>query len=151
MQQHVFRFNYVQVLFHQKWYLVLFLVIHSSVLIMFPLFIIIVDYLLGMIMWTLIGRFGMSIFMHETSDFFFMKMFVKFTNPVIFLFRPITPGFLLDKLHPLYVAWFFYMIRFYVVPLVLGYSVMGVLSFPLESEIALAIYDIGNFLLTKKE
>ena len=117
----------------------------------FPLFIIIVDYLLGMIMWTLIGRFGMSIFMHETSDFFFMKVFVKFTNPVIFLFRPITPGFLLDKLHPLYVAWFFYMIRFYVVPLVLGYNVMGVLSFPLESEIALAIYDIGNFLLTKKE
>ena len=74
----------------------------------FPLFIIIIDYLLGMIMWTLIGRFGMSIFMHETSDFFFMKVFVKFTNPVIFLFRPVTPGFLLDKLHPLYVAWFLY-------------------------------------------
>ena len=117
----------------------------------FPLFIIIVDYLLGMIMWTLIDRFGMSIFMHETSDFFFMKVFVKLTNPVILIFRPVTPGFLLDKLHPLYVAWFFYMIRFYVVPLLLGYSVMGVLSFPLESEIALAIYDIGNFLLTKKE
>ena len=32
----------------------------------------------------------------------------------------------------------------------MGYSVMGVLSFPLESEISLAIYEIGNFLLTKK-
>ena len=93
----------------------------------------------------------MSIFVHKTSDFFFMKVFVKFINPLIFLFRPISPGFLLDKLHPLNVAWFFYLSRFYVVPLVLGHSVMGVLSFPLESEIALAIYDIGNFLLTKKE
>ncbi len=36
----------------------------------FPLIIIIIDYLLGMIMWTLVGRFGLSIFMHETSDFF---------------------------------------------------------------------------------
>ena len=36
----------------------------------FPLIIIIFDYLLGMIMWTLVGRFGLSIFMHETSDFF---------------------------------------------------------------------------------
>ena len=111
----------------------------------------IIDYILGIIMWTLVGRVAMNIFQREDSQFFFMKVFVKFTNPVIFLFRPITPGFLLDKLHPLYVAWFFYMIRFYVVPLILGYSVMGVLSFPLESEIALAIYDIGNFLLTKKE
>ena len=117
----------------------------------FPLIIIIFDYLLGMVMWTLVGRFGLSIFMHETSDFFFMRVFVKYTNPVIALFRPVTPAFLIDKLHPLYVAWFFYMIRFYVMPLLLGYSVMGVLSFPLESEIALAIYDIGNLLLTKNE
>jgi hypothetical protein len=36
------------------------------------------------------------------------------------------------------------MIRFYIMPLVLGYSLMGVLSFPLESEIALVIYDIGQ-------
>ena len=32
------------------------------------------------------------------------------------------------------------MIRFYLMPWVLGYSVMGMLSFPLESEIAAWIY-----------
>jgi hypothetical protein len=42
------------------------------------------------------------------------------------------------------------MVRFYVMPLAMGYSVMGVLSFPLESEIAFFIYDIGNFLTTKQ-
>jgi len=43
---------------------------------------------------------------------------------------------------PLFVAWFFYMIRFYLMPWLLGYSVMGMLSFPLESEFARAIADL---------
>jgi hypothetical protein len=40
------------------------------------------------------------------------------------------------------VAWFFYLFRFYAMPYFLGYSVMGMLSFPLESEIAQEIYRI---------
>ena len=55
-------------------------------------------------------------------------------------FGPITPGFLIDLMVPLYVAWFFFMIRFYLMPWLLGYSVMGMLSFPLEGDIAAAIY-----------
>ena len=98
------------------------------------------DYLLGIIMWTLIGRSAMNIFQREDSNFFFMKAFVKFTNPLLRLFDPITPSFLLRPMVPLYVAWFFYLFRFYLMPYLLGYSVMGMLSFPLESEIASEIY-----------
>ena len=61
----------------------------------------------------------------------------------------ITSAFLVHRLRPLYVAWFIYMIRFYVIPLSLGYGVMGVLSLPLESEISLAIYDLLDLLTTK--
>jgi hypothetical protein len=56
----------------------------------------------------------------------------------------VTPPFLIDRLKPLYVAWFLFMIRFYVTPLILGYDVMGMLSFPLESDAALIIYDLGQ-------
>ena len=105
-------------------------------------FILIIDYILGVVMWTLIGRVAMNIFQRENSEFFFMKAFVKLTNPLIRLFKPITPSFIIDPLVPLYVAWFFYMIRFYLMPYLLGYSVMGMLSFPLESEIASEIYRI---------
>ena len=105
-------------------------------------FIYFIDYLLGIIMWTLIGRVAMNIFQREDSQFFFMKVFVKFTNPLIVLFKPITPSFIIGPLVPLYVAWFFYMFRFYLMPYLLGYSVMGMLSFPLESEIAREIYQI---------
>ena len=56
----------------------------------------------------------------------------------------LTPPFLIDLLKPLYVAWFLFMIRFYLMPLILGYDVMGMLSFPLESDAALIIYDLGK-------
>lgn len=105
-----------------------------------PVWVIALDYALGVIMWTLIGRAAMNVFLPEDSSFFFMRFFVRATNPVLRLFRPVTPGFLLEPLVPVYVAWFFFMIRFYLLPWLLGYSVMGMLSFPLESEIAAMIY-----------
>jgi len=84
----------------------------------------------------------MNLFQREDSEFFFMKIFVKLTNPIINLFKFITPSFLIPIFIPLYVAWFFYLFRFYAMPYLLGYSVMGMLSFPLESEISREIYRI---------
>ena len=104
------------------------------------IYILVIDYILGIVMWTLIGRSAMNIFQREDSEFFFMKVFVKYTNPIIGLFKFITPSFIIRPLVPLYVAWFFYMFRFYLMPYLLGYSVMGMLSFPLESEIASEVY-----------
>ena len=63
--------------------------------------ILIIDYILGLIMWTLIGRVAMNIFQRENSEFFFMKAFVKLTNPLIHLFKPITPSFIIPFLLPL--------------------------------------------------
>ena len=114
----------------------------SSPFLAFPVEVLIFDYLMGMIMWTLIGRFGMNLFLPIDSPFFFMKAFVKLTNPILHVFKPITPSFLIPPLVPLFVAWFFFMIRFYLMPWLLGYSVMGMLSFPLESEIAAGIYQL---------
>ena len=108
----------------------------------FPLWVVAIDYVLGMVMWTLIGRVGMNLFLPINSDFFFMKVFVRMTDPILRLFKPITPGFLAEPLVPLFVAWFFYMIRFYAMPFLLGYSVMGMLSFPLESEFAAGLYQL---------
>lgn len=108
----------------------------------FPLWVIVLDYILGMIMWTLIGRFAMNLFLQEDSDFFFMRVFVKSTDPLLKLFKPVTPSFLVQPLVPLFVAWFFYMVRFYLMPWLLGYSVMGMLSFPLEGEVARLLRDL---------
>ena len=108
----------------------------------FPFWVVAADYLLGTVMWTLMGRFGMNIFLPENSDFFFMRFFVRVTEPLLRWFAPITPTFLVRPLVPLYVAWFFYMFRFYLMPFLLGYSVLGMLSFPLEGDIAAILYDM---------
>ena len=113
----------------------------------FPIWVIVIDYVLGMIMWTLIGRFGMSVFLPENSNFFFMRFFVRVTDPLLKLFESITPAFLVQPIVPLYVAWFFFMFRFYAMPWLLGYTVMGMLSFPLESEIGRSVARlVGVFL-----
>lgn len=111
-----------------------------------PVWAIVLDYLLGVVMWTLIGRFGMRLFLPEESRFFFSRFFIRVTNPLLKLFAPITPAFLIAPMIPLYVAWFFYMARFYLMPWLLGYSVMGMLSFPLESEIALGVTHLLRLL-----
>jgi len=112
-----------------------------------PIWAIVLDYALGLVMWTLIGRVGMNIFLPINSEFFFMKFFVRVTDPLLKLFAPITPGFLIPPLVPLYVAWFFFMVRFYVMPWLLGYTVMGMLSFPLEGEVARSISRLASKLL----
>lgn len=112
-----------------------------------PLWVLIVDYILGMIMWTLIGRFGMRLFLPEESNFFFMRFFVRVTDPLLRLFAPVTPRFLIPPMVPLFIAWFFFMIRFYLMPYLLGYSVMGMLSFPLETEIAVGVARIVGFFI----
>ncbi len=109
-----------------------------------PIWAIVLDYVLGVIMWTLIGRSGMNLFLPVNSSFFFMKFFVRATDPLLRLFRPITPSFLVDPMVPLYVAWFFFIVRFYLMPWLLGYSVMGMLSFPLESDIARFLYQTSK-------
>ena len=108
----------------------------------FPIWVIAIDYITGAIMWTLIGRAAMNLFLPIDSDFFFMRMFVKMTDPVLRVFKPITPGFLAEPLIPLFVAWFFFLFRFYLMPWLLGYGEMGMLSFPLESDIAQGLYAI---------
>ena len=100
------------------------------------------DYAVGAIMWTLIARFALSLFLPSDSDWGFMRIIVRMTNPILRIFSPVTPGFLVPIMIPLFVAWFFYMLRFYVMPPLLGYGVMGTLSFPLESGIAKMLYAI---------
>ncbi|WP_025770593.1 hypothetical protein [Thioalkalivibrio sp. HK1] len=113
----------------------------------FPLWVLALDYVMGAIMWTLIGRFGMGLFLPQDSRFFFMRFFVRATDPLLRLFSPVTPSFLIPPVIPLYVAWFFYLFRFYLMPWLLGYSVMGMLSFPLESEIGQGVAQMIGFFL----
>ena len=109
---------------------------------MIPVWVLAIDYAVGAVMWTLIGRFALGLFLPSDSKWGFMRIIVRLTDPILKVFAPVTPGFLVSALIPLFVAWFFYMTRFYVLPPLLGYGVMGMLSFPLESSFARLLYGL---------
>ncbi len=98
----------------------------------YPLPILVVDYILGAIMWTLIARSVFDLFFASHNDMVIIKVFRQLTSPIIGGFNRITPRFLAPFLIPLYVAWWFYMVRFYIIPLIFVGEI-GMLSFPLES------------------
>ncbi len=98
----------------------------------YPLSVLVIDYLFGAMMWTLLGRAALDLFVPPHSEMVIAKVFRQITDPVIRLFRKITPSFLIPVFIPVYVAWWFYMIRFYLLPFMF-FGELGMLSFPLES------------------
>ena len=65
-----------------------------------PNWVIAIYYILALVMWTPVGRVSKHIFPPKNSSFFFMKFFVRSTNPLIPVFRLITPGFSIQLLVP---------------------------------------------------
>ena len=58
-----------------------------------------------------------------------MRIFRKIYKSSTKNFDKITPEFLARPIVPLYVAFYFYLVRFYLMPWLLGYGSMGMLSF----------------------
>ncbi len=101
----------------------------------FPIWIIIIDYILALIMAILVFKFLLNLFIDERSNLGFFKFFTKITSPIINVTFKATPNFIVQPLIPLYIAWLFFMIRIYFLPLVLGYTYIGKFAFVFEKQI----------------
>ena len=108
----------------------------------FPLWIIIIDYILALIMAILVFKFLLNLFIDEGSNLGFFKFFTKITSPIINITFKATPNFIVQPLIPLYIAWLFFMIRIYFLPLLLGYSFLGKFAFVFEKQIIQQIESI---------
>ena len=65
----------------------------------------------------------------------FCTALIKLTHPIINITKKITPNFIVQPLIPIYIAWLIFMIRIYVLPLLLGYSYMGKFAFIFEKDL----------------
>ena len=101
----------------------------------FPIWLIIIDYILALIMAILVLKFVLNLFINEESNLSFFKFFTKITSPILNATQRITPKFIVQPLIPLYVAWLLFMIRIYFLPLLLGYSYIGTFAFIFEKQI----------------
>ena len=101
----------------------------------FPIWIISIDYIFALIMAILVFKFLLNLFIDERSNLGFFKFFTKITSPIINITFKATPNFIVQPLIPLYIAWLFFMIRIYFLPLLLGYSYIGTFAFITEKQI----------------
>ena len=101
-------------------------------IIIFPIWLIAIDYLLGFLMAIFIIKFILNILLPEHSPFFILSLFKKITEPIIKLTNKLIPYFIVKPMIPLYISW-------YILPLLLGYSSIGHFSFIFEKDIISSI------------
>ena len=101
----------------------------------FPIWLVAIDYIFALIMVVLILKFVLNLFINEGSNLSFFRFFKKITAPFLNLTYRMTPNFIVQPLVPLYIAWIIFMIRIYLLPLILGHSYIGVFAFIFEKQI----------------
>jgi len=104
-------------------------------IIIFPIWLVAIDYLFGFLMSIFIIKFILNILLPEESAFFILSLLKKITEPIINFSNKLIPYFIVKPIIPLYIAWLIFMIRIYILPLLLGYSSIGNFSFVFEKDI----------------
>ena len=102
-----------------------------------------IDIIFGFLMWAAILRFTLMIFMREDSRFLPMRLTASIIRPILRGTKFITPIWVIDRIQPLYAAFLLFLIRFYLIPLIIGYDVPSFASLPLEDLILSVKADLG--------
>ena len=104
---------------------------------------ILIDIPLGILMWTLSLQFVLGIFISEDSRLKFVQIIRGVNTPVLVLTNLIRPGFIIDRLAPLYAALILFIARYYLFPLIIGFDVESFTQMPLEKLLLSAKADLG--------
>jgi hypothetical protein len=104
---------------------------------------ILIDIPLGILMWTLSLQFVLGIFISQDSRLKFVQIIFGVNTPVLVLTNLISPGFIIDRLTPLYAALILFIARYYLFPLIIGFDVESFTQMPLEKLLLSAKTDLG--------
>ena len=97
------------------------------------LWIVMLDACFGIVQWALIVRFIYGIFLPEQTRLYGIRQLNMLTDPIIRAFGFVTVSFMIARVRPLYVAFYFLILRFYVLPTLIGYEVTGLQELSLEA------------------
>ena len=101
----------------------------------FPIWLLGIDYLLAFLMFILLIKFILNLFLSENNNFIFFSFINRIVQPIINITIRITPGFIVQPIIPLYLAWLIFMIRLYILPLSIGYLYIGKFAFTFEKDL----------------
>lgn len=104
---------------------------------------ILIDLPLGILMWMAILRFLLSMVLNEEGRTGPMRLLNAVVMPAMRLVALITPTWVIDRAAPLYLAFLLFILRYYAVPLIVGYDIYGFTSLPLEQLLISAGAEFG--------
>ena len=108
----------------------------------FPIWLVALDYFLACLMVILLINFILNLFLSEANNFALYRFITRITHPFINVTNKITPGFIVQPLIPIYIAWLIFMLRIYLLPLFLGYSKIGKFAFVFEKDLITKVKSI---------
>ena len=104
---------------------------------------ILIDLPFGVLMWTSVAHFLITVVMREDSDFIILRVLRSVNSPTHRLINLIQPGFIITRLTPLYCALVLFILRYYLLPLMVGFDVWNFYDMPLERLLISAWSDLG--------
>ena len=104
---------------------------------------ILIDLPFGFLMWTSFVHFLLVIVINEDSGFALLRLLRGLNAPIYAVINLIKPAFIINRLLPLYAAGILFIIRYYVLPLAVGFDVWSFSDMPLERLLLSAKSDLG--------
>ncbi len=104
---------------------------------------ILIDLPFGVLMWTSLAHFLLILVMREEASFVLMRILRSINAPIHFAIDLVRPNFIITRLAPLYAAIVLFILRYYLLPLLIGFDVENFYEMPLERLLISAKSDLG--------
>jgi len=101
-----------------------------------PLWKILLDSLFGLLMWLMLARFAILIFVSEQSTVPVLRQIIAGGGRILRAIGLIIPGWLNIRAHDLYLAFLLFLIRYYVLPTLADYPLNTPGDMPMETQLA---------------
>ena len=101
----------------------------------YPLFIIVIDIIFGLLFWTFIIKFFLHLFFSNETNIKFVSNFYSITDRFYNKLNRIIPSFLPYPLISFYLVWLIFITRFYIIPAFSGLENIGNYVFYLEKNL----------------
>ena len=104
---------------------------------------ILIDLPFGVLMWTSLAHFFLTIMMNEDNTFIVLRTVRNINAPIHLVISLIKPSFIIPRLVPLYATFVLFIFRYYILPLLIGFDVWNFYDMPLERLLLSAKSDLG--------
>ena len=101
-----------------------------------PLWKILLDSLFGLLMWLMLARFAILIFVSEQSTVPVLRQIIAGGGRILRAIGLIILGWLNIRAHDLYLAFLLFLIRYYVLPTLADYPLNTPGDMPMETQLA---------------